>query len=898
MGTSTVSFSGCGDKCDEPPPTPVGLAKVVYCTKPLIVPNENLDSRYKSYSNVVNNPNKEDNRYFVFASASSTTPMELSAQNMKDLNLENLDSDVRISGNRITVSGSGSFVLHANPEKEGILCGIGIGCNEKMLELKTLSANSLSAREDCANLISTTAYSIENLPEYDPNLELYSSILNFNLGLKDLIKELYVDELKTKFNPESLKEVTIEIKAHISPDAGTSLDFVKGNIYASALYDDKSIPKDFAKSLSGKPSYVVFNEIDLWLRGKTSYPTEELIAQLKDPKSGYYNPGLAKYAEDFYLGKEGSFERIFKNVLPDGKVLCMCRNNAVLAAAIARIAGINAWVESGPALWSDPLGVPHAFVSYLDENNKIQRFDGTAASASAIGGSEGAALHTVNPDGSPNIAAREYFAKYYGVYIPRVKVANIGVGVGLPNVEIALKTGDKYLTVEPLYDKYGYPYERLYFYDEGINYRFSVRAPKGKIPLILFDDIYQNTNPKKVKITSLSEARPLVIDSPKEIQLINILDDESNSINNLVKEKPSDLDSLLKEENELVKKIQKFKEGGASISRSQLNKLIKNLETMQEIKNKVDVSKPKAAEVILDTLSDAKNSPLRGQVISLPKSQTQPKLLEQLMFKNEISPKNLGSGALMVSMFGSAILGIKAEEYGRLIDNSNLVLVGQSLNAAGTGGVVLTGGVTISSAVSKTVSNLVAKNPLLRQFIFTPSQFIKGAGIAFAVTSIADVAYCSYIDPKSVSCGCSADPLYGGKTIFELQKSKVDAGEKIKYRVYGVQHCGPSLITAFQPAVAARVYLVSEDPIFGKKYIPIDKSLGGSCTFTNDEWCSGEVEIKADGPADYQISAQVVSVANTAVFGPKPPPYSEVQKLSVTGTKGFGIEENAKWRVV
>lgn len=884
--TGTVSLSGCGDACDQPPLLPTGVDEVVYCTKPLTV--------------------GDDNRYFVFASKNSKGSARVSINNLQDVVVEDLTSGSTTKfAKTFEISGDKVLVIHGKPELEFVLFG------EKSLELKSIDKVKFSGFEKCDELVALVYYQNEQLVYQ----ELSESGVNYELLASTLAPTLVITNLQlaTLQNQIKLKEFVT------STDAQTKLYDYYFETYGREFDKRTQVNRDRGISLSDfvtkfkiqnfdvkkdLPYIFEYDRFDFKIRLKPDFLYADLYRGNYGPIStpsgrqlGIDIIDLIKiYKEQNAVGKAYKLEDgMGTSVIPpakEGKIYLPTSSSVQFSASITGEKGGSFWVIDKTAIDRNefipnpegiqsereirfiklnPKEVKYIFVSKEDKLRISKSF----GENTIIFGNKPLKDIVVDAwvEGDVNIPGKVVKKLIeINLEIERNNINGLVKFRALTQSEI-----ENYKKLVVLTKQLDTIYDTIYV-EKAFDYfrSFETKFENMNSYMLSVESELKNYFPDETN--NVESLRTLMSSAKRELETSGEI---SDSLMEKINEKLRVIDEdAIKFNDKVFRLSQDFRIDYSS--NSILAQMLKV--SSARAQNTLAIAKEysKVTKTLLENLNNAKNSRFNGQLITN---------VEQAAKISKITPTAF-TGGLFVTF-----LGPEFEEYGKTIGDSNLEIVGRSLNTAGIGTFAVSGGVTIANAISSTLASKIATTSL-RSLVITPGQLVKGLGIVFAATSIADAAYCSYIDPKSVSCGCSADPLYGEKTIFELQKNKVESGEKIKYRVYGVQHCGPSLATAFQPAVAARVYLVSEDLIFGKKYIPIDKSLGGSCTFTNDEWCSGEVEIKADGPADYQISAQVVSVANTAVFGPKPPPNSEVQKLSVAGTKGFGVEENAKWRVV
>jgi hypothetical protein len=132
---SPSTMSSCGDKCEKEPPLPPGTDVISYCSRPLIVPNNELEDNEKSFPNVQANKDNEDNRYFVYVSKGSDTSTLVEVKNLNEVEIEPLLEGVSFDGNELTITDNTAFIIHGNPDKGGFF-SCGWWCGEKQLELK------------------------------------------------------------------------------------------------------------------------------------------------------------------------------------------------------------------------------------------------------------------------------------------------------------------------------------------------------------------------------------------------------------------------------------------------------------------------------------------------------------------------------------------------------------------------------------------------------------------------------------------------------------------------------------------------------------------------------------------------------------------------------------------
>lgn len=856
VSSGAISFDGCNidgkrlDLCSQS--TSFETDKIVYCRTPLTVPKSELSASDSSRANVRNSQSGDDNRYFVFVSSLRDGTIDIFLDGVDDVNVERLDGGgvekSASDGKRLAVSGSSVFIVHANPSKqtgipllESLPC-LGLACKDKELSIRSGSPYAtVTGSDDCDGLLASSLYSADYISGTNLGLSLYASLLLVNDELEKSMRQMVLDKMQRDIGP-TVGAGETELTVKYSFDKGADFNLVEGREYyaSNTLYSESAIPDsmvEYAKTeLVGRSPSEVFSRIAEMIKKDIVYPTDSVIADLNNPSSEMYDPVAGSVAKIRQVrpGSE-TLEQYLKTPLKDGRILCICRHTAMLSATLARMAGVRAWVEQGRL--QDPITGErsgHAWVAYVDESGQVQRFDGTQGEAKSLASGGSGSLDTRFPN------HKNIFNELYRVRVPEILIKDADYSIS----EIKIG-GQSVGTADPVDDVKTVSPRDL---DAGIEYRIKLKSVPGKLPSVLFSTPDPDSfRPVSVAADVSGNNVRMAVMTYDSVNLVGSTDDifseTLEDVNRALKSRARGIDFSLERARlqaaasvqidrqwELLREIERLQEKGFRISFQMESSMLSRLTELEKAKAMLDAEEKSPKKAILETIGKASNSRLKGRVSPLNPSSAS---LRAAAGRIGIESAKFGSGAMMVT-----VLGPKFEEYGRIMDDSNLIMAGQISNAAGIGSLAVSGGATIASMMPGAVSEAVSGNAVLKQFVITRSALISGSVYTALAYMVATDVFCK-LDSSSPDCGCTAA---GGQAGLKLEKSSVKKGDRVKFGVYNAQNCDASI--SVDPPTS------SDGRQIGKIYQQCQFQRYN--TVNDDKYCIGEVTVEAD-PGAYRV---------------------------------------------
>ncbi len=898
------STNSCGDKCEEEPPLPTGTETIAYCSKPLIVPDKELQNDYKNYPNVKNHKEGKDNRYFVSVSKSTSNPSVVAIRNLKDVTVEPLLEGVSSDGEKATIAGNTAFIIHGNPQKKNpILDLCGWWCDEKQLELKANTKARLYPVEDCAALTSSMILGISQSPQSEGKLANLQATL---FEAADDISRLSVVAIANALSELPTLETPIKggdaIKVQVKVDmGGEPIPLLEGYSYAvsgeggeiGVIYTtsgEVQTALEYARTLKNlKTPEEKVQAIDKWVADNGVYPTGAVIQQLGDShtRTGevnkFYDPNLAHFAYEVFRTSESptkeTLSNLMGNKLADGRFLCVCRDIALLTTAMAREAGANAWMITGRRVVGNLYG-GHAWVGFKDSQGRIVGWDPTASLAEDL-------FEEIKPQFRNSISNLELFNGEYKLFLPRIyvgstyhpQITKVTDGSGKELKVYTIEQG--YLAASPagivvspddihasqlLQVSVSQPTESSAFIDYPIpkvlHYELELVPlikEKATIPVLQIGSQTDFFN------FAVSSDAPIVIDGMGQLIPVNpekmptkvlaAIDIYNKGSEAVLKLRTSQLTAreklweVLYESMDDLRHITKVVTGTPNPSEPQMlaleNTLAKVKTALHEIQQEERIT-----NVLSETLSAAENSPLKSKLATAQALKANPKLAEEA----GISSKFLGIGANII------LFAPHLQDYAESIDNANLILAARSINTAAILTLPVAGGLALKSIVSAGLTG--GTSAAFGTTKILGANYGISLAISYVTTIVGTTVYCA-LNTKSQLCGCRVTDDYGGKPLLQLQKYEVKSGETIKYRILGFENCPthPGLEALF--GIQNMASIPAPPPT-----LEADKhELKTLCEWQKSgNWCLGEFTVNLN-PGQYDLKVLQPVIATS---GPQP----------------------------
>lgn len=839
---------GCGKGCDEEPRMPPEIDVVTYCSKPLIVPSSELTDDYKTYPNVEKHSGKKDNRYFVYISKDNVEPKVIKIKNLNDIKVEQLsENTVSLANNELTLSGDADFVIHGNPtRKNPILDLCGLWCDENPLELTTKSKKvKLLPIDDCGLLLPEKIYLTEN--EYLANLIAKSSALSF------VVAKEVTSQIATRYSEIATGEKLTAVVPEIS-----------NIIYIKPGYDAETLLQygitDYRKSLlelpysTGSFSHNSIIAVDIQNKivvGHASLADLDFnIIKTIGVREEYRNLGVGRRLFEIAI----EIADTSKPVVITSKVEELTQN-----VGLRKLLDEMGFVPTAEDATLTETNYVRPVTSYdrtqnrivspdeLKKTGKFEEFTDTLLKSPEVKWSDTPESLRQQVESSSDLSQVSYIVKRQ--YEALVKLGVIEQSTAFKESLLAKK--EFYIELLESFIEDREKLKREY----GGYFTTSISRRDGIISDLLPDDALSFQDlAVKIHEGELEKARQILSKIKSTVKL------ESQQIELL---RVTDAQDFLSKNNDLQKEtFSQATEHGIDTE-----SVIKSPDVevaRRELNDIATGAGSKGSGIELESLRTAENSPLKNKVISVPDAET---IVGIGKFSGRLF--DVGSQLVITSPF--------LEDYGRDIDNANLVLASKALNVAGVATLPVSAGLTIASI---TMAGLSGGIPAIYDVIGgMATRFGAVYGISYVLSVTGTTLYC-ISNAESPMCGCRPSDDYNGNLLLELEKYTVKKGETIKYRILGFENCPTPLgMSTFSGLINAGS-ISNPIALYKRSLNPITAPTGyelisGSCKFQqNGRWCLGEFRVDL-GVGDYDLLMGYVSNGESVYF------YAN-QKITVT----------------
>jgi len=877
--TITQNPDGCGDKCSEEPPLPPGTDIITYCSKPLTVPNNELQDEYKNYPNVKKHKEGSDNRYLAYVSKTSSEAARVEIGNLDVFELEPLLEGVSLDGKEIYITDNTAFIIHGNPVKKNpILDLCGWWCDEKSLELKPKTKKlRLYATENCTELTGTIINGLLGSTYSDgikPGV-LYASMFYLLENIKSTIaKTIQSATLDTPLNTD-----TISVKFEVEI-GGEPVPLIEGAGYgvgggASSIYTTRGEVGNalaFARGLKDlKTPEEKIEAIDRWVAENGVYPSETVVRELNadlNPHTGepnkFKNPALADFASKFDTAElKGSetLTNIMGNKLADGRFLCVCRDISLLATAMARESGVDASMADGLVSrdgslndFKRPDGLDnlngHSWVRFKNSEGRLADWDPTASLAEELFKENPPVFRTSLND-------PEKFKRQFKLGIPSIRTNGEVISARIVENGKAIDaygmspTGEVHIATMPeSYAIIEWPDTNILTYELDLKL-----TDPSKIPVLRLGytsepylDSFKASVLESSKVPIILDRTHLIPINPEKFpkKILEAIDLFNEGYQAHLKNPPDTPEKLIISQLiDLTELRRTIKDIGVTPSPEDLETLKSSMEQVKARLNKLERGN-KMMDTISHTLDTAINSPLKGKLVTVQKLKSNPKLAEAY----GVSSKAFGVGAGIATTFGLVF-----EDYSESIDNANLVLLSRSINAANTATLPVAGGIAVKQIVSAGLAG--GTSAALGATGSVATSFGISYGVGAVVSAMGTTVYC-ILNAKSPLCGCRVSDDYDGNLLVELEKYAVKKGETIKYRVLGFENCPTplgfsSVFGLINLGGISQPVALYERSLLGGLFSGGYQLISGPCKFQESgRWCLGEFNANLD-PGAHEI---------------------------------------------